>query len=224
MCDNNFFEQDDNTEHLSLRTYNEDGKIINEWDEEKGWFEDGTEQNEYGYWIMNRIYHPYTEDQLAEIQNEKEKKSLLESRQKMTFEEAVMVFLNEQLNTVNISDQLSLRMMQFYPTFNDIIGRIVKIGFKFVYEDKLYKTIQPDLLIQQHYPPENGNESLYACIDLEHVGKIYDPIPYNGNMELEKGKYYVQDDVLYFCITSSGQPVYHRLSDILDLYVKRVVD
>ena len=49
-----------------MKTYDEAGNILTEWDEEKGWFEDGVEQNEHGVWLMNRIYHPYTEKQLAE--------------------------------------------------------------------------------------------------------------------------------------------------------------
>lgn len=207
-------------ERLYTRTYDETGKLITEWDEEKGWFEDGTEQLETGEWIMTQIYHPYTEEQLAEKQIEKDKAALEESRKPLTLEEVTALFIKKQVNTVDVPDQTSLRMKDYYPKFEDIVNQTVKMGFKFVYNDELYKTIQADLLIQSHYTPGVGTESLYSRIDLEHTGAVYDPIPYNGNIELFEGKYYTQDDVLYLCIRDSGTALYHNLKDLIDLYVK----
>ena len=209
-------------ERLKMKTYDEAGNIITEWDEEKGYFTDGVEQNEFGEWLMNRVYHPYTEKQLAEIQLEKEKAELIASRQPMTAFEVMGFFIRAQVNVIDIPDQTSLRMMDFYPAFSEIIGQTIeKQGFKFVYEDKLYKTAQPNLLIQEHYPPGEGKESLYTRIDLEHTGKQYDPIPYDGNMILESGKYYSQKDVLYLCNRDTGTAVYHALSDLVGLYVEK---
>ena len=112
-------------------------------------------------------------------------------------------------------------MMAYYPTFDEIIGKTVKIGFKFVYEGNMYKTRQPDLLIQEHYPPGIGTESLYVRIDLEHTGALYDPIPYEGNMVLENGKYYTQDNVKYLCTRDTVNPVTHDLKDLIGLYVEK---
>ena len=127
--------------------------------------------------------------------------------------------MKTQLNTVDIPDQTSLRMMAFYPTFEEIVGEKVKLGFKFVYDGVMYKTEQPDLLIQKHFTPRQGTESLYSRIDLEHTGAVYDPIPYGGNMALEKGKYYMQDNVLYICTRDTINPVYHNLRDLIGIYV-----
>lgn len=55
---------------------------------------------------------------------------------------------------------------------------------------------------------------------LEHHGTLYDPIPYSGNMALENGKYYMQNDVIYLCIRDTGNPVYHALSALVGLYVE----
>lgn len=209
-------------ERLSMKTYDVAGNILTEWDDEKGYFTDGMEQNEYGEWLMNRIYHPYTEAQLAKIQTEKEKAALIASRQPMTSIEVMDFFIRSQVNVVDVPDQTSLRMMNFYPTFSDIIGQTVKQGFKFVYEDNLYKTAQTNLLIQSHYTPGTGTESLYTRIDLEHTGRAYDPIPYDGNMILENGKYYSQNGVLYLCDRDSEVAVYHALSDLVGLYVKEI--
>lgn len=207
---------------LSLLTYDENGSVITEWDEKKGWFEDGTELNKYGAWRMTRIYHPYTPEELEKIEVEKEMAALAESRRQLTFDEAVVFFMRSQSNSLDIPDQTSLRMMEYYPTFNEIIGQKVKVGFKFTYDNKMYKTIQPELTIQKHYPPGQGTESLYSVIDLEHTGAIYDPIPYNRNMELYEGKYYIQEDILYICILDSGQALHHDLKDLVGLYVKIV--
>lgn len=209
-------------EDLSMKTYDEQGNVITEWDEEKGWFEDGTEQNERGAWIMNRIYHPYSKEQLEQIQLEKEIAALVESRRQLTLDEVAAIFMRSQLNTVDIPDQTSLRMINYYPTFDEIVGTEVKKGFKFTYKDKMYKTEQPTLTIQKEYPPEKGTESLYSRIDLEHLGTIYDPIPYEGNMELYKDKYYIQNDVLYICTRDSGIALTHVLSDLVGTYVKLV--
>lgn len=211
---------DSDLSRLSMRTYDEEGKIITKWDEEKGWFENGTEQNEYGEWIMNRIYHPYTEEELKEIQLKKEEAELIESRRQLTLEEAIAIFMKNNLNMVDIPNQTSLRMLNYYPSFEEIIGQTVKMGFKFMYVDKMYKTIQDNLTIQEQYPPGKGTESLYSRIDVEHAGKVYDPIPYEGNMELKNGKYYSQYDVLYLCIRNTEKSVYHDLKDLVGLYVE----
>lgn len=86
----------------------------------------------------------------------------------------------------------------------------------------LYKTIQPELTIQAHYPPGEGTESMYTRIDETHDGSKYDPIPYEGNMALVNGKYYVQDGVTYLCNRDTGNPVYHALSELVGLYVKKI--
>jgi hypothetical protein len=205
---------------LATKTYDESGKLITEWDEDKGWFEDGTEQNECGEWLMNRIYHLYTEEQLEEIQREKEKAALEESRRQLTLSEVTALFIKSAVNTIDIPDQTSLRMMDYYPAFSEIIGQTVKLGFKFVHEGVLYKTAQSELLIQSHYLPGDGTESLYTRIDITHTGAIYDPIPYDGNMELFNGKYYIQNGEVYFCTRDTQSPVFHSLSDLVGIYTE----
>lgn len=209
-------------ERLRMKTYDESGNVITDWDDDAGWFEDGVEQNEYGEWLMNRVYHPYTNEQRLAIEAEKLKAALVESRRDLTFEEIIAFVVKTQVNTLDIPDRMSLRMMRYYPEFSEIIGQTVKQGFKFTYENKLYKTIQPELTMQLHYPPGNGTESLYTRVDFEHTGAIYDPIPYEGNMELFADKYYSQADMMYLCTRNTGSAVYHALVDLVGLYVELV--
>ena len=76
----------------------------------------------------------------------------------------------------------------------------------------------------QEWVPGVGTESLYTRIDETHDGSKYDPIPYDGNMVLENGKYYVQDGVTYVGTRNSENPVYHALKDLVGLYVNIVTE
>ena len=136
--------------------------------------------------------------------------------------EVVDIIVKAQVNTVDIPDQTSLRMMDYYPAFTDIIGQQVKQGFKFTHDGKLYKTAQA-LTIQEHYAPGAGTESLYTRIDVVHLGNKYDPIPYEGNMALENGKYYTQSGVIYRCMRDTGNPVYNALAELAGLYTEIIV-
>lgn len=54
------------------------------------------------------------------------------------------------------------------------------------------------------------------------AGTADDPIPYEGNMALENGKYYSQDGVVYRCTRDTGNPVFHALSELVGLYVEAI--
>ena len=132
------------------------------------------------------------------------------------------MLIANQINTLTVDDNTALRMKKFYPTFKDIVGKKVNKGFKFTYGDKLWSVEQPELTIQKHYPPGEGMESLYTEVNESHSGTIDDAIPYNGNMTLEKGKYYTQDDIVYLCNRDTVNPVYNKLADLVGLYVTEV--
>lgn len=127
-----------------------------------------------------------------------------------------------QMQAQSLDDTQALTVKAIYPQYQEIIGQTVKLGYKFLYGDVLYKTIQDNLLIQEQYVPGEGTESLYTVIDETHAGTQEDPIPYNGNMALEDGKYYSQDGVVYLCNRDTEIPVYQDLKDLVDLYVKVV--
>lgn len=124
-----------------------------------------------------------------------------------------------QIQAQDLTDEQALTVKAIYPQWESVIGQTVKQGFKFLYSDVLYKTIQPDgLVIQAQYVPGEGTESLYAVINETNAGTLEDPIPYNGNMVLENGKYYSQDGKIYLCNRDTEVPVYHVLADLVNLY------
>lgn len=119
-----------------------------------------------------------------------------------------------------LSDKDALENKDIYLDFNSLIGETVPLGYKFTYEGKLYKTRQNSLLIQEQYKPSIDTASLYEEINEQNQGTIDDPIPYNNNMELFEGLYYIQNEVIYKCTRSTGIPVFHNLSDLVGLYVE----
>lgn len=129
-----------------------------------------------------------------------------------------------QMQAQELDDAQALTVKAIYPQWLEIIGKTVKLGYKFLYGNVLYKTLQDSLLIQEQYIPGEDTESLYAVIDETHAGTQEDPIPYNGNMQLENGKYYSQDGMLYLCNRDTDIPVYQELKDLVGLYVEAVTE
>ena len=148
-----------------------------------------------------------------------------ERHRPLTAEEVTALLIKQQINSLEVDDQTALRMRRYYPTFDELVGQTVTQGTKFRANDSedadLYKTIQPELTIQAHYPPGEGTESLYTRIDEEHAGTLDDPIPYSGNMALESGKYYSQSGAVYLCTRDTVNPVYSALADLVGLYVEK---
>ena len=126
--------------------------------------------------------------------------------------------IEQAMQSIDGNDALTARSL--YPTFESIIGKTMKQGFKFTHGGKLWRTEQPEMTIQEHYAPGMGTESLYSEVCETHAGTLEDPIPYNGNMALESGKYYSQNSKIYRCTRDTGNPVYHALSELVGLYVE----
>lgn len=161
-------------------------------------------------------------EELNVIEHEQKTLEAQEKHRQLSVDEVNTLLIKKQINTVEIEDNTSVRMLDFYPTFAEVIGQTVAQGFKFTYKGKLFKVVQASLTISEVYPPETGTESLYTRIDEVHDGDIYDPIPYEGNMALENGKYYTQNGVTYLCNRDTGNPVYNVLAELVGLYVEVV--
>lgn len=129
-----------------------------------------------------------------------------------------------QIQAQSLDDAQALTVKAIYPQWADVIGQTVPLGYKFLYGNVLYKTIQDNLQIQEQWIPGEGTESLYAVINETNAGTKEDPIPYSGNMALESGKYYSQDGVIYLCNRDTEIPVYQALKDLVGLYVEEVTE
>lgn len=167
---------------------------------------------------INGVYRDMTDEEMKANNAIR----IQERTRPLTEAEVSRMLIAEQINTLTVDDNTALRMIEFYPTFESIIGKSVKQGFKFTYGDKLWATVQPEMTIQAHYPPGVGMESLYTEVCETHAGTEDDPIPYSGNMALEQGKYYMQDYVVYLCIRDTINPVYNALSELVGIYVTEI--
>ena len=125
----------------------------------------------------------------------------------------------------SLDDAVALTAVELFPKWGELVMKAVKVnkGFRFQYDNKLFRTEQPEYIFVEHYIPGTvGTESLFSVVDESHAGTMEDPIPYEPNMEIFEGKYYIQYDVVYLCTRSSGQPLYHDLSALVGNYVEEV--
>lgn len=121
------------------------------------------------------------------------------------------------------TDAQALEASAIYPTWDELCKKnftAENAGYRFRYGNELYKTKTANYTFQSQWIPGVGTESIFERIDVTHTGTASDPIPYDGNMELQNGKYYTQDSVLYLCIRDTGTAVYHALADLVGLYVE----
>ena len=125
--------------------------------------------------------------------------------------------LIEQL-AATLDDETALTGVELFPMW--ATDRAYAVGDKVQRNGKLWRCIQAHTS-QTGWEPENV-ASLWTEICESHAGTLEDPIPYNGNMALESGKYYMQDGKIYRCIRDTVNPVYNALSELVGLYVEEV--
>ena len=166
---------------------------------------------------MNGEYIEMTAEEIASMEAEAAQYEAAERTRPLTAEEVTAMLIKQQINTLKVDDNTALRMVEFYPEW--AAGTAYAAGDRLVYNGDLYRVLTAHTS-QETWLPGTGTESLYTRIDEQHDGTKYDPIPYSGNMALESGKYYSQDDVVYLCNRDTGQPVYNAMSELVGLYVE----
>lgn len=123
------------------------------------------------------------------------------------------------IKTTSLTDQEALQCKSLYPSWNSYIGKSLNTDEKITYKGHLYKVRQTIDQVLKNQPPSTDTSALYEEIVESHAGTLEDPIPYNNNMTLEKGKYYSQNNKVYICIRDTEIAVYQNLSDLVNLYV-----
>lgn len=156
-----------------------------------------------------------TDEEIAELQEQADRDAarakVLERTRPLSFSEVQEMLVRQQINTIAVDDNTALRMMEFYPEWS--AGQAYTAGYKAHRGGKLWRCLQAHTA-QTGWEPENA-ASLWTEICESHDGTKYDPIPYNGNMALQSGKYYTQNNILYLCNRSTGQPVYNALAELV---------
>ena len=164
----------------------------------------------------NGEYLEMTPDELAAMQEEAAQAEAEEKRRPLSFSEVQEMLVRQQINTLTVDDNTALRMVEFYPEWS--AGQAYTAGYKAHRGGKLWRCLQAHTA-QTGWEPENA-ASLWTEICESHDGTKYDPIPYNGNMALQSGKYYTQNNILYLCNRDTVNPVYNALAELVGLYVE----
>lgn len=157
-----------------------------------------------------------TPEELAHSKKQGTIDRIREKSRPLTESEVVSMLLSQKVQEIEVDDNTALRMKGFYPEWES--GKPYSAGHKLTRNGKLYKVIQAHTS-QTGWEPENV-PAMFTEINETHSGELEDPIPYNGNMALENGKHYIQNDEIYLCTRDTGNPVYHALADLIGLYVE----
>lgn len=134
----------------------------------------------------------------------------------LTQEEVGKLLIAQTINTLEVDDMLALRMRSFYPQWER--GQDYPEGHKVQFDGGLWRCLQAHQS-QEGWTPDTA-VSLWERINETYAGTKDDPIPYEGNMALVAGQYYIQQEVIYRCFRDTGIPVYHPLSQLVGLYVE----
>ena len=158
-------------------------------------------------------------ESISAMEDAAKRADAVERHRPFSAEEVTRLLIAQQVNTLDVDDQTAVRMTEFYPAWES--GQAYTAGYKVQYSGKLWRCIQAHTS-QDSWAPSTDTASLWERIDETHTGDQYDPIPYEGNMALENGKYYAQDGVTYLCNRDTGIAVYNALSELVGLYVEEV--
>ena len=166
-----------------------------------------------------------------DIPEDYEVKPIINHVKRLKRAKELMAQNTKEMNALELSAVEALEVVDWFPTwgvdegFRE--GDTITKNTKFQYEGKLYACLQ-DHVIMPHYYPSINTASLYVEVTPEYtdqgeeMGTLENPIPYEGNMVLEEGKYYSQDGVTYLCNRDTVNPVYHALSELVGIYGEQV--
>lgn len=144
--------------------------------------------------------------------------TVLPDRRPMSQSAVNKMLIAQQINTLAVDDNTAIRMRSFYPEWAE--NTAYAVGYKVQYNGKLWRVVQAHTA-QVTWEPENA-PSLWEQINETHAGNLEDPIPYDGNMALENGKHYSQNNTIYLCNRDTINPVYNELDELVGLYVIEV--
>lgn len=167
----------------------------------------------------NGIIREMTAEELHEMEKADRLFRIEEASRPLSTEEVSAMLITQQINTLKVDDNTALRMRAFYPNWE--AGVEYTIGYKVQYGGQLWKCISAHTSIVT-WEPSIATASMWTVINETHEGTIDDPIPYSGNMALESGKHYIQNQVIYVCNRDTLNPVYNALSELVGLYVEEV--
>lgn len=155
----------------------------------------------------NGIYKDMTKEEIEELKKQEQEYQEQEKDRQLTQDEVINLMLKQNIQTLNVDDNTALRMVGFYPIWQELCNTsyLAKVkGFKFSYKDKLYKTVQDDFTFQSQWVPGQGTSSIFTQIVETQAGTLEDPIIVPSDVTTNAftyiiGKYYKWDNKVYKC-------------------------
>ena len=136
-----------------------------------------------------------------------------------------------EINTLGLTASQALEVQHWFPVLYETEGfqegDAISAGTRVQHGGKLWQAMQ-DHTITAAFVPSIHTAALYCEVtedfdeNGQEFGTLENPIPYEGNMALEEGKYYEQGGIVYLCTRDTGAPVYNSLKDLVGIYVEIV--
>lgn len=118
-----------------------------------------------------------------------------------------------------LDDEAALEVSECFPTWESLLGQNVATGTRIWDDGALWRVVQGHVFSEQ-WRPGLDTASLFVKVQVHHdEGTRDNPIPFTLNMELEEGKYYIEDGVTYLCTRALAASYWH-LADIVGQYVE----
>lgn len=174
-----------------IHVVDESGEVVESPDLEKGWVEEVcTIEDDGSLTVIKRIYHPYTEEELEQIEAKERQDVLMEQvaaffpdgkdQMQQEIDDATassgadpqlqalarMQVMTMDLSPYNASEVIAIR--DYWPEWE--VGKAYKQNDCFTYDSKYWRASK-DLTSQEIYPP-GTSESLYYEVQLADDGII----------------------------------------------------
>ena len=169
--------------------------------------------------VVDGVLYDMATEEIAAQETKRKTFEAYERARPLTESEVSRMLIAQQINTLSVDDNTALRMVEFYPEW--ATDTAYPAGYKVQHGGKLWRCLQAHTS-QTGWEPSTATASLWEEICESHAGTLNDPIPYDGNMALESGKYYIQDGAAYRCTRDTVNPVYNALADLNGLYVEKI--
>lgn len=155
----------------------------------------------------NGKYRDATPKEIEQAEQTQKEWEEQEKTRPFTESEVLNMFLSQNIQTLSVDDNTALRMVSFYPLWEDLCSQSYKAetaGFKFQYDNKLYKTVQNNYTFQSQWIPGQGTSAIYTQIVESQAGTLDDPIDVPTDVQTNAftyviGKYYRWNGVIYKC-------------------------